>query len=79
MFRRVLALASLSALVTTAAVAQPRPPLLISSQVSRTVFLTLDAVQSQVDAVTSHAVASKGVIAAALALQPLPSKPIPRR
>jgi hypothetical protein len=82
MFRRVLALAALTVLVATAAFAQLRPPFLISTQVSGTVFLTLDAVQAQVDAVMSHAAASKGAIASALAqkpLLPLPSTAIPRR
>ena len=82
MFRRVLALAGLAVLVTTAALAQLPPALLGSTQVSGTVRFTIDAVQVQVDAVINHAAVSEGVIAAAVAQTPLPplrSTPIPRR
>ena len=82
MIRRVLALAGVSLLAVTAALAQPPPALLTSTQVSGTVFLTLDAVQAQVDAVVSHAAASKVAIAEAGVQKPLPllaSTPITRR
>ena len=67
MFRKVLALAGFTALITTAALAQPPPPRLISTQVSPTVYLALAAVQAQVDAVITRAAASGDVFAAALA------------
>ena len=54
----------LTVLLHTATLAQLPPPLLTSTQAWGTVFLALDAVQAQVDAVISHAAASKGVIAA---------------
>ena len=82
MFRPVLTLVGVAVLATTAALAQPPPPLLTSTHVSQTVVLALDAVQAQVDAVLSRAVASQGVIAAAYAQPPLPllpSTPITRR
>jgi hypothetical protein len=82
MFRRLLALASFAVLVTTAAFAQAVPPMLVSTPVSRTVFLSLDAVRAQVDATLSHAAASKHLIALALVQPPLsllPSTPVPRR
>ena len=82
MFRRVLALAGLAVLVTTAALAQLPPALLGSTQVSGTVLFTIAAVQVQVDAVIGQAALSKGVIAEAIAQTPLPplrSTPIPRR
>jgi len=82
MFRRVLALASFAVLVSTAAFAQAVPPLLVSTPTSRTVFLSLDAVQAQVDATLRHAAASKHLIAVALVQPPLsllPSTPVPRR
>lgn len=82
MFRRVLASVSFAALVSTAALAQPVPPLLMSAPVSRTVFLSLDAVQAQVDAILVQAAASKGIIAVALAPPAPPlllSTPVVRR
>jgi hypothetical protein len=82
MFRRVLPLAGFAVLVTAAALAQAPPPPLTSTQVSGTVFLALDAVQAQVNAVVSHAAASRGAIAEARTRQPLPvlaSTPITRR
>ena len=81
MFRRVLVLASFAVLVNSAALAQAVPPLLTSTSVSRTVFLSLDAVQAQVDATLGHAAASKRLIALAQAQPPLPllaSRPISR-
>jgi len=74
MFRRTLTLASFVALVSSAAFAQALPPLLVSTPVSRTVFLSLDAVQAQVDAAHRHAATSREAIAAAVARPPLPLK-----
>ncbi len=82
MFRRILALTSLAVLVSTAALAQALPPLVTSTPITRPVFLSLDAVQGQVDGILTHAAASKLFIDAALArpsLPLLPSTPIPRR
>jgi hypothetical protein len=82
MFRSGLASVSLAALVSTAALAQSVPLPLISTPVSRTVYLSLDAVQTQVDASVRHAAASRDMITVALAqapLAPLVSTPILRR
>ena len=82
MFRRILALASFAVLASIAAFAQAVPPVLVSAPVSRTVFLSLDAVQAQVDATLRHAAASQHLIAVAYVQPPLsllPSIPIPRR
>jgi len=82
MLRRILALTSLAVLVSTAALAQALPPLVTSTPITRPVFLSLDAVQNQVDGILSHAAASKHFIDVALArpsLPLLPSTPIPRR
>ena len=82
MFRRILALGSFAVLVSAAALAQSVPPLVTSTPITRPVFLSLDAVQNQVDGILSHAAASKHVIDVALArpvLPLLPSTPIPRR
>jgi hypothetical protein len=82
MFRQVLALLFVSMLGSTAALAQPAPLLLSSTPAWRTVFLSLDTVQAQVDATLRHAAASKDRIAVALGQPPLavlPSTPIPRR
>jgi hypothetical protein len=71
MFGRILASVFFAGLVcTTAAVAQAPLPLLTWSPVPRPVFLSLDAVQAQVDATLSHAAASKVMIAAAIAQAP---------
>jgi hypothetical protein len=76
MFRRVLASAFFAVLVSTAAaLAQTPPPLLTWTPASRTVFLSLDAVQAQVDATLRHAANSKLLIAAAFAKAPLPLVP----
>jgi hypothetical protein len=67
-------------LSSTAALAQVVP--LTSTPVWRSAFLSLDAVQAQVDASLKHAAASKHLIDVALAALPpalLPSTPIPRR
>ena len=72
MFRRALATASFAVLVSTAAFAQAVPPLLASTPVSRTAFLSLDAVQAQVDATLRHAATSREAIATAVALPALP-------
>ena len=82
MFRRILALGSFAVLVSAAALAQAVPPLVTSTPITRPVFLSLDAVQNQVDGILSHAAASKHVIDVAVArpsLPLLPSTPIPRR
>jgi opacity protein-like surface antigen len=82
MFRCISAVASFAVLISTAAFAQAVPPLLVSTPVSRTFYLSLDAVQAQVDATLRHAAASKKLIAVALVRPPLsllPSTPIPRR
>jgi hypothetical protein len=82
MFRRVLAGVFVAVLVSAAALAQVVPPLLVSTPVSRTAFLSLDAVQARVDALLTRAAASKILIAAALAKAPpplLPSTPLSRR
>ena len=83
MLRRVLPLVCFTVLVSTTALAQPVPPVLISTPVvSRTVFLSLQEVQTQVDGILRHAAASKGFIAAAHArpAQPLlPPTPAARR
>ena len=82
MFRRVLTLVFFAVLVSTAALAQPVPPLLISTPVSRTGFWSLDAMQAQVDGILRHAAASKRLIDVALAQPPLPllpSTPVSRR
>ena len=82
MFRRVLALVFVAALAGTAALAQPAPTLLRWTPSWRPAFLSLDAVQLQVDASLRHAAASKDTIAVAVAPLPLPvlpSTPIPRR
>lgn len=86
MFRRVLAMVFSGVLVATTALAQPPPALLTSTPLSRTLLLSLDAVQAQVDATLRHAAASKDFIAEALAQPPvpvpvplLPSTPIVRR
>jgi hypothetical protein len=82
MFRRVLASVSFAALVSTAALAQPVPPLLTSAPVSRTAFLSLDAVQAHVNAILTHAAASEEIIAVALAPPAAPllsSTPVVRR
>jgi hypothetical protein len=55
---------------------------LSSTPAWRTVFLSLDSVQAQVDATLKHAAASKDLITVALGQPPLavlPSTPIPRR
>jgi len=80
-FRRVLAVVSFALLAGTAALAQPVPLLLTSTPIWRTAFLSLDAVQAQVDATLRHAAASKHSIALAIAAPPLallPSTPISR-
>lgn len=82
MFRRIIALTSFAVLVSTAALAQTVPPLLTTTPITRPVFLSLDAVQGQVDGILSHAAASKHFIDVAVArplLPLLPSTPIPRR
>jgi hypothetical protein len=83
MFRRVLASVFLTGLVcTTAALAQAPPPLLMWSLVPRPVFLSLDAVQAQVDATLRQAATSRVMIAAAIAqapARPVASAPAPRR
>jgi hypothetical protein len=82
MFRRVLASVSFAALASAAAFGQAAPPLLISTAVSRTVFLSLDAVQAQVDATLRHAAASKHLFTAVPVQPPLPpllSTPVVRR
>jgi len=71
MFRRILALASFAVLVSAAGFAQVATPVLVSAPVSRTVFLSLDAVQAQVDATVRHAAASMEAVATAVALPPL--------
>ena len=65
MFRRILAMASFTVLGSIAAFAQAVPPVLVSAPVSLTVFLSLDAVQAQVDATLRHAAASQPLIAVA--------------
>ena len=71
MFRRVLASVFFTGLAcSTAALAQATLPLLAWSLVPRPVFLSLDAVQAQVDATLSHAATSKVMIAAAIAQAP---------
>jgi len=71
MFGRVVASVFFAGLVcTTAALAQAPPPLLAWSLVPRPVFLSLDAVQAQVDATLNHAATSKVMIAAAIAQAP---------
>jgi hypothetical protein len=83
MLRRVLATACFASLVSAvAALAQAPPVLLVSTPVSRTAFLSLDAVQAQVDAAVRHAATSTVLIAAALAQAPpalLMSAPVLRR
>ena len=83
MIRRILAPVFFAVLVSaTAALAQAPPSLLTWTPVSRPVFLSLDAVQAQVDATLRHAANSKVLIAAAFANVPAPlltSTPIPRR
>ena len=82
MLRRILALASFGVLVSAAALAQAVPPLVTSTPITRPVFLSLDAVQNQVDGILTHAAASKHVIDVALArpsLPLLPSTPLPHR
>ncbi len=82
MFRRVLALVFVAALAGGAALAQPVLPLLRSTAAWPAAFLSLAAVQVQVDASLTRAAASKDLIAVAVALMPppvLPSTPIPRR
>ena len=83
MFGRILASVFFVGLVgTTAAVAQAPPPLLAWSLVPRPVFLSLDAVQAQVDATLRQAAASKVMIAAAIAqapARPVTSTPASRR
>jgi hypothetical protein len=83
MLRRVLASVFFAVLVSTAAsFAQAPPRLLTGTPFSRTVFLSLDAVQAQVDATLLHEATSRVLIAAALAQAPPPllkSTPIPRR
>jgi hypothetical protein len=82
MIRRILTSASCAVLLSAAAFAQAVPPLLVPAATSRSVFLSLDAVQAQVDATLRHAAASKQLIAVALVQPPLgllPSTPIPRR
>jgi hypothetical protein len=83
MFGRVVASVFLAGLVcTTAALAQAPPPLLAWSLVPRPVFLSLDAVQAQVDATISHAATSRVMIAAAIAqapARPVTSMPASRR
>ena len=71
MFGRVVASVFFAGLVcTTAALAQATPPLLAWSLVPRPVFLSLDAVQAQVDATLGHAATSRVMIAAAIAKAP---------
>ena len=82
MFRPVLAMMFVAVLGSTAALAQVVPLPLTSTPAWRNAFLSLDAVQAQVDASLKHAAASKHLIDVALAaMQPalLPSTPIPRR
>jgi hypothetical protein len=83
MFRRLLASAFVAVLVSVAApLAQAPPPPLVSTSVSRSAFLSLDAVQAQVDATLKHAATSGVLVAAALAQAPPPllvSTPLPRR
>jgi hypothetical protein len=82
MFRRVLVALFVALLGSAAALAQPAPLLLSSTPAWRTVFLSLDSVQAQVDATLKHAAASKDLITVALGQPPLavlPSTPIPRR
>jgi len=81
MCRRLLALLFVAVLGSTAALAQPVPPLLMSTPISRTIVFSLDAVQVQVDETLMHAAASTRLIAVAFAHQPLvllPSTPISR-
>jgi hypothetical protein len=71
MFRRVLTPMCFAVLAGAAeALAQAPPALLPSTAVSRTVFLSLEAVQAQVDATLRHAATSQVLIAAALAQAP---------
>jgi hypothetical protein len=82
MIRRVLALAFVVVLGSTAALAQVVPLPLTSTPAWRAAFLSLDTVQAQVDATLKHAAASKLLIDVALAATPpalLSSTPIPRR
>jgi hypothetical protein len=83
MFRPVLVPVCVAVLVSAAsALAQAPAPRLASTDVSRTVFLSLDAVQAQVDAAVERAATSKAIIAEALLPAPAPlltSTPIPRR
>jgi hypothetical protein len=83
MFGRVLASVFVAGLVcTTAALAQAPPPPLTWSLVPRPVFLSLDAVQAQVDASLRQAATSKVMIAAAIAqapARPVTSTPASRR
>jgi len=83
MFGRVLASVFFAGLVcTTAALAQAPPPLLMWSLVPRPVFLSLDAVQAQVDATLRQAATSRVMIAAAIAqapARPVTSTPASRR
>jgi hypothetical protein len=72
---RVFTSASFAALVTPTALAwSPHLPL-TSTAVSRTLLPSLDAVQAQVDAVLTHAAASKDLIGDALAQPPPFAKP----
>jgi len=78
----MLALAFFAALVSTDAPAQPVRPLLMSTPIWQAAYLSLGAVQAQVDATLGRAAASRPLIAGALAQLPpplLPSTPIPRR
>jgi hypothetical protein len=82
MFRRLLAMVFFGVLVAATALAQAPLPLLISTPLSRTLLVSLNAVQAQVDATLQRAAASQAFIAKPLAQQPvplLPSTPIVRR
>jgi hypothetical protein len=81
MFPRILTMVFFGVLVVTAACTQAPPPLLTSTPLSRTLLLSLNAVQAQVDATLQRAAASQDFIGKALAQLPmpvLPSTPIVR-
>ena len=78
----VLASVSLAVFVGATALAQPVLPPLTATPISRTVLLSLDAVQAQDAAASKRGVESKSLIAGALLPLPLPlltSTPLPRR
>jgi len=82
-YRRLLASVFVAVLVSTvAALAQTPLSLLTSVPISQSAFLSLDAVQAQVDATLRHAATSEVLITAAFAQTPPPlliSTPILRR